>query len=136
MTDLTPESPAVRLYTALHNISGQWLQDEKKLAPYFADVLTRLAAEHDRLVAERLAPVVAERARWEHDYWQSYAACERLAAAVSDRNEVDEKRAALHAEDLSKITAECDAAIADRDRLKSLVIALSDALSDEGPDWS
>ncbi|MDD2775553.1 MAG: hypothetical protein PHU06_06330 [Gallionella sp.] len=73
---------------------------------------------------ERLAAVVAERDRWEHDYWQSYAACERLAAAASDRSEVDEKRAALHAEDLSKITAERDAAIAERDALK-LVSALA-----------
>ena len=61
MSNLTTDSPAERLYVALHNISGKWLRDEKKLTSYLAVGLQRLAAEHERIVAERLAVITAER---------------------------------------------------------------------------
>lgn len=61
-SDLTPESPAVRLYAALHDYEPIEIDTTKTLLDFFkGQNLDLLAAEHDRLVAERLAAVVAER---------------------------------------------------------------------------
>ncbi|WP_029313228.1 hypothetical protein [Acidiphilium angustum] len=111
MTDLTP---AVRLYATLHNIKGRWVQDGQKLTPQLADILPRLAAEHERLVAERLAAVTAERdaaiadcQRWLKKYAELQGA---TTVAYVERNVARKER---------------DAVIAERDRLMAAVQEIS-----------
>lgn len=62
MTDLTPESPAVRLYTVLHGYEPTEIDTTQSLLGFFnGQNLDLLAAEHEKIVSERLAAVVAER---------------------------------------------------------------------------
>jgi len=101
MTDLTPESPAVRLYAALYDYEPSEIDTTQSLLGFFkGQNLDLLAAEHERIVAERLAAVVAERdgALADCQHWRR------------DYTELQEKHFVL--------VAERDAAIAERERLR------------------
>lgn len=64
MTDITPESPAVRLYAALHDYEPTEIDTTQSLLGFFkGQNLDLLAAEHEKIVSERLAAVEAENVR-------------------------------------------------------------------------
>ncbi|HQT89108.1 MAG TPA: hypothetical protein PK677_11225 [Acidiphilium sp.] len=61
MTDLTPESPAVRLYAANLQLTPYGALGRITTNRTCQFTAERLAAEHEKIVTERLAAVVAER---------------------------------------------------------------------------
>ena len=62
MNKYDPKRPEVRLYAALNNYDPSDIRETAYLLLFFdGHDLSALGAEHERIVAERLAPIVAER---------------------------------------------------------------------------
>lgn len=133
MNDLTTYDAAVRLYFAFIDVKESYQEPLKDYIKSNPPGIVRLAAEHECIVAERLAAVVAERdaAAAELCLWQTFDGDESIEGYSEIAKRYADNFHRIKAERDAGI-AERDAAIAERDRMRNALKTAEAALADIG----
>lgn len=126
MSDVAPDSPAVRLYSAYVNQPPE-IMYEFYPGSLDAEGANRMVAEHERIVAERIAAVTAERDAAIADIAKLaipqavYLNLLTGRIAKPNHHQINHIYPDLVSETIAEVTAERDTAIAERDRLRKLI---------------